>query len=263
MTPPPVKVEALKHGMKVLQYYKISKEGVQDLKDLNPDIMITCAFGQILSQEILDIPKFGTLNIHASLLPLYRGASPIQHAILNGDKVTGITIMKTSLKVDEGHVLISKSLEILPEETAGELFERLSVLGAECIKLALKLIKDGRAEFTPQDHEKATYTKIFKKEDAVIDWGKDSFEVYNQIRAFNPWPIAYTFYKGEMLKIYSADLGNGIGKKGEIIDNSSSLEIACKTGSIKIKKLQKVGKNVLDVSDFLRGNKLGKGNILG
>lgn len=262
LTPCPVKVYAQSQGIKVYSYDKIRNEGVNDLKNLNPDLMITCAFGQILSQEILDIPKYGVINIHASLLPKYRGASPIHYAILNGEKETGVTIMKTDIGIDTGDVLISKSIQIKDDETCGELFDRLSILGADLIVDAVKMIMDGTAKFTPQNHHLATLTKMIKKEHAKIDWNNSAEYIYNQIRAFNPSPKAFCLYNGEPLKIFSAVVSNGVGLPGEVISSQNQLEIACKIGSIKIMELQKAGGKPMQVTDFLRGNKLEKGSFL-
>lgn len=259
LTPPPVKVEALKNNLPVFQYDKIRLEGVEDLKKLNPDIIVTCAFGQILSQEILNIPKYGVINIHASLLPKYRGASPIQHAILNGEKETGVTIMQTVMEVDAGDILLQEKLQILDNETSGELFERLSVLGSEMVKKALVLIKNGNAKYTAQDKDKATFTKMIKKEHALINWENTSEEIFNKIRAFNPSPICFTFYNGQPLKIYSAKLSNGSGTPGEIKTCEKYLEVACGKGSIIVEKVQKAGSSAMNIADFLRGNKLQKG----
>lgn len=262
LTPPPVKVVALENNIPVYQYNKIRIEGVEDLIALKPDLMITCAFGQILSQEILDIPKFGVINIHASLLPLYRGASPIHYAILNGEQKTGITIMKTDIGIDTGDILLKKEISILPNETCGELFERLSDLGASAIIEGLDLIISNNAKFYPQDNEKATYSKIIKKELARIDWPKSAVEINNQIRAFNPAPIAYTTLNGEFFKIYEAEVVDLSGKAGEIISSEKELVIGCGSGALSLKKVQKPGGKPLLISDFLRGNKLEIGTIL-
>ncbi|MBE7087650.1 MAG: methionyl-tRNA formyltransferase [Clostridiales bacterium] len=263
LTACPVKKRALELGYKVLSYDKIRLEGVEDVKALNPDLMITCAFGQILSQELLDIPKHGVYNIHASLLPKYRGASPIHYAILNGETETGVTIMKTDIGIDTGDIILSKSLSIGKDETCGELFERLSRLGADCIELAINSLIDGSVTFTKQDETKATLTKMIKKEHAKIDWTKDANAVNNVIRAFNPSPVAYTVYNGEPLKIYQAELSDGCGMAGEIIESDTRLEVACGKGSLIIKKLQKSGGKPMDASDFLRGNKPTVGSVLG
>lgn len=262
ITPPPVKTEAEKYGIPVFQYDKIRVEGVEDLKRLNPDIMITCAFGQILSQEILDIPRLGVINIHASLLPKYRGASPINYAILNGEKETGVTIMKTDIGIDTGDVICFEKTEIKDGETAGELFDRLSIIGSDAILKALKIIESGNCTLIKQDESKATYTKMLKKEDALLDFNLTAEELVNKIRAFNPSPVAYTFINGEQIKIYSAVKSEGNGKIGEIIDEKN-FTVACKNGAVKILSLQKAGGKKMDAETFLRGNKIVKGGIVG
>ena len=256
LTPPPVKTFANEHDIPVYQYDKIRLEGVEDLKNLNPDLMITCAFGQILSQEILDIPKLGVINIHASLLPAYRGASPIHYAILNGEKSTGITIMKTDIGIDTGDMILQREIKIDNTETCGELFAKLSVLGGECILDALSMIKSGQIKYVKQDDDKATFTKIIKKELALIDWNDTAESIYNKIRAFNPAPIAYCFYEGNPFKIYSAKVSTLDGKPGQILMADKELIIGCGQGSISLLTVQKAGGKAMCVQDFLRGNKL-------
>lgn len=256
LTPPPVKVKALELGIPVLQYDKIKVEGVEDLKALNPDLMITCAFGQILSQEILDIPKLGVINIHASLLPKYRGASPINFAILNGEKTTGITVMKTDIGIDTGDMIYKEEISINDDETAGELFERLSILGANCIEKVLNNLLDGKMPLEKQVESDATYTKIIKKEMAKIDFSKNAKDVVNTIRAFNPSPVAFTFLNGEIFKIYSAKETEDSGKAGTIIVSDKRLVVACGEGAVELLKVQKCGGKPLNIKDFLAGNKL-------
>lgn len=263
LTPPPVKVYAESKGIKVFQYDSIKKEGVEDLKALKPDLMVTCAFGQILSKDILEIPTLYTLNIHASLLPKYRGASPINYAILNGEKVTGITIMKTDTGIDTGDIMFSKELEIKPSETAGQLFERLSVLGAECIKEAISLVKDKKAQFIKQDETKATFTKIIKKEDAKIDFSCSAEEIVNKIRAYNPAPVAYCMLNGEPFKVYSASIAQGVANAGEVVENQKQLLVGTGKGLLKLERVQKAGGKQLDVGDFLRGNGIPLHTVLG
>ncbi|MDY6367864.1 MAG: methionyl-tRNA formyltransferase [Clostridia bacterium] len=259
ITPCPVKVVAKECGVQTFSYNKIRIEGVEDLKRLMPDIIVTCAFGQILSEEILNIPKFGVINVHASLLPKYRGASPIHYAILNGEKTTGVTIMKTDVGIDDGDMLISREIQIVENETCGELFERLSIVGAELLDFAMDLIESGKAKFTPQDSLKATFTKMIRKEDALINWENGAENVKNQIRAFNPSPVAYTFYNGEQIKIYDATVCADSGIAGEILCSDGSLIVGCKNGSIKINSLQKSGGKRMSTADFLRGNKISVG----
>ncbi len=260
LTPPPVKVLAQEYGIPVYQYSKIRNEGVQDLKNLAPDVIVTCAFGQILSQEIIDIPKYGVINIHASLLPKYRGASPIHYAILNGENQTGITVMRTDAGIDTGDIIISRSTDIKETETCGELFDRLKFIGAEMIITALDLIESGRAKYLKQDESLATYSKIIKKEMALIDFNKSSEQVVNQIRAFNPSPTAFTFLNSEQYKIYSAKQTDGVGEAGEILCATDRLVVACKSGAIEIQTIQKQGGKPLKTADFLRGNKLRVGD---
>ena len=262
ITPPPVKVTALSLGLPVYQYDKIRVEGVNDLKALKPDLMITCAFGQILSQEILDIAPLGVINIHASLLPKYRGASPIQACILAGDKMTGVTIMKTELGIDTGDIIHVEETEILPNETAGELFDRLSVIGAKAIDKALDMFISGEVKSIPQDEKKATHTKMITKEDAYIDFNDTASNIVNKIRAFNPWPIAFTNLNGEPFKIYSANISDKKGNIGEVISSKGSLIVGAKDYSVELKIVQKFGGKAMPTEDFLRGNKIEVGTLL-
>lgn len=263
LTACPVKQFALDNGLKVLSYDKIRVEGVEDLIVLNPDVMVTCAFGQILSQEIIDIPKFGVINIHASLLPKYRGASPIHYAILNGEKQTGVTIMRTDIGIDTGDIITQKAINIGENETCGELFDRLSILGSNMITDALDLIESGRVTYVKQDDSISTTTKMVKKQHALINWEDDNERVFNTIRAFNPAPVAYTIYNGEPLKIYTAEKGCLSGAPGTVLRADSVLEIACGKGSIIIKKLQKAGSKAMEIKDFLLGSHINVGEVLG
>ena len=255
LTPPPVKLLAESLNIPVYQYDKIRVEGVEDLKSLQPDIMITCAFGQILSQEILDIPKFGVINIHASLLPKYRGASPIHYAILNGETQTGITIMKTDIGIDTGDIILQSPVSISDGETCGQLFEKLSSVGAEAIVQALPNILSGKATFIKQDDALATTTKIIKKEMALINWADSAVDNYNKIRAFNPAPIAYCLLDGLPFKIFEAKVVDKIADAGKIISADNELVIGCGKGALSLIKVQKAGGKPMLIQDFLRGNK--------
>lgn len=261
LTPPPVKVFAEKNSIPVFQYDKIRLEGVLDLKNLAPDLMITCAFGQILSQEIIDIAPLGVINIHASLLPKYRGASPIHYAILNGEKETGISIMKTDIGIDTGDVIYQESISIGENETCGELFDRLSFLGADCIVKALPSIIDGSVKYTKQNDQIATFTKIIKKDMARIDWNDSAKNIVNKIRAFNPAPIAYTFLEGNPFKIYSAKIGEISGQVGQVLNVDNQLIVGCKDGSVVLEIVQKAGGKAMSAKDFLRGTKLSVGDV--
>ncbi len=256
LTPPPVKQFAIENNIKVFQYDKIRVEGVNDLKNLKPDILITCAFGQILSKEIIDIAPYGVINIHASLLPKYRGASPIHFAILNGEKETGITIMKTDVGIDTGDIIYQEKIKILENETCGELFDKLSRLGAECLIKTLPTIFENKANYVKQNESEATFSKIIKKEMALIDWNNKAEDIINQIRAFNPSPIAYTIFQNSPFKIYQAEISQMSGQAGKILKADNQLIIGCQDKSISLIKVQKAGGKPMNIADFLRGNKL-------
>ena len=265
ITPCDVKVYAQSRGVKTLSYNKIRLEGVEDLKALNPDIMVTCAYGQILSKEILDIAKHGVINIHASLLPKYRGSAPIQWAIINGDKQTGVTIMQTDVGVDTGDILKAVSLDILENETAGELFERLSVLGAQTIVSVIDDIEKGNITPIKQDENKATHVGMLKKEDGLLDFNKPTKDLVNLIRGLNPWPVAFTTLNGKTLKVYSATPCDNNGESGKVLfaDIKNGFIVATGDGSIKINELQLEGSKKMNARDFLVGNKVKQGDILG
>ncbi len=259
ITPCAVKLCAQNLGLPVYSYEKIRVHGVEDLKALNPDIMVTCAFGQILSQEILDIAKYGVINVHASLLPKYRGSAPIQYSIINGDKITGVTVMQTSVGVDAGDILMQESLEIGDDETAGELFDRLSVLGAKTIVEALDKIENGELKAVPQDESKATHVKMLSKKDGVIDFSKSALEIKNLIRGLNPWPIAFTFYEGKTLKVYSASVKEGNGEIGTVLSTDNGIDVCCGKGVISFNEVQLEGSKRMQAKDFLLGHKIAKG----
>lgn len=266
----PVKTCALEHNITVLQYEKVSREGIDDLKKLNADIFVTCAFGQILSKELLEIAKHGVINVHASLLPKYRGASPIQYAILNGDAETGVTIMKTEVSLDSGDVIIAEKLQILPEETTDELFDRLSYLGSKLIIKALDDIESGNATFTPQNHSEATVVKQIIKSDALIDFSKDAKTLINFVRGMYSWPCAFTYLNGKILKIikakainYDVEISRGDIGKVVFADKNNGLVVACGDGLIEILQLQLEGCKRMTAKDFLLGRKINVGDRLG
>lgn len=263
ITPPPVKVVAQEFDIPVFQYEKIRAEGVDDLKSIDADIMITCAYGQILSKEIIDICPHGIINIHASLLPKYRGAAPIQYAVINGEKTTGVTVMQTEVGLDTGDILEAFETHIEESETAGDLFVRLSNLGAEKICSVLDKIEKGEIVPKKQDESQAFVVKTIKKEDALIDFSKTSSVVKNLINGMNPWPIAYTYANGKKLKIYRAITVDGNGKHGEVIRADKKLFIACGEGAIEVLELQEEGGKVMNALSYLNGRKLKVGDLLG
>ena len=264
MSPSPVKETALELGLKVLQYERISREGVEDIKNLNPDIMVTCAFGQILSRELLAIPKYGVINEHASLLPKYRGSSPIQWCVINGEKETGVTIMKTAYEVDSGDILFADKTFIGEDETAGELFDRLSILAADSIIKALDLIEKGKANFAPQNHNEATFCKMLTKADGLIDWSKSAQQIKDFVRGMNPWPCAYTKLDGMVYKMHKVSVQNNnfSGNAGQIVmADKNGLIVACGDGAISIDIIQAPNCKKMSAKDYLLGHKLQVGSI--
>lgn len=263
----PVKEYALNKGIRVYQYDRLRRDGVEDIKSINPDVMITCAFGQIISQEILDIPKYGVLNIHASLLPKYRGSSPIQWCLINGEKITGVTIMKTALAVDSGDILLQKQLDILPDENAGQLFDRLAVLGGEAIVEALKLIESGKAVFTPQDESNATHYPMIRKEDGLIDWNLSAEDTFNKMRGFTPWPSVYTYLDGKLFKILNCKAVDGNLpaqlSNGGVYSTKNSAFVKCSSGVLQLLQVQLESKKAMDISSFMASGKLKNETVLG
>ncbi len=204
---PPVKLLAMDNGIPVYQFERIKdKEGVDCLKEFKPDLMVTAAFGQMLSQEILDIPKYGCINVHGSLLPKYRGAAPIQWAIINGETVTGVTTMMTNIGMDTGDILLSEETPIGEDETYGELYSRLSLIGAQVLKRTIAALTDGSLVRISQDESKASRCRMIKKEDALVDFSKSAREIKNLIRGLNPAPAAYTMIDGQRLKLYKVEV---------------------------------------------------------
>ncbi|MDE7348985.1 MAG: methionyl-tRNA formyltransferase [Clostridia bacterium] len=262
----PVKEYAVNHGIKVYQYDSIRRQGVEDIKAIDPDVMITCAFGQIISQEILDIPKYGVLNIHASLLPKYRGSSPIQWCLINGEKTTGVTIMKTALAVDSGDILLQKQLDILPDENAGELFDRLAELGGEAIVDALKLIESGNVVFTPQDESKATHYPMISKEDGLIDWNLSAEDIFNKMRGFTPWPSVYTYLDGKLFKILKSKVADDLPAQlpvGGVYATKNAAFVKCGKGVLQLLQVQLEGKKAMDISSFRASGKLNNETVFG
>lgn len=258
----PVKSFALSKNIPVYQFEKIRNNALE-LRAFNADIFVTAAYGQILSQEILDIPKYGIINVHASLLPRYRGSSPIQSAILNGDRMTGVTIMQTEAAMDTGDIIMSRSIEI-GEMNAGELSKALSELGGDLLLEALDSIESGTNLPKKQDDTLAVACKKFNKDAAELKWECNYYDLYNVIRAFNPNPIAYTWYNGLRLKIYEAEPVESAGIPGQVLcAGKNGLVVACGTGALKINRLQAPGKHVMTDIEFLNGNKITIGEYFG
>ncbi|NSW90825.1 MAG: methionyl-tRNA formyltransferase [Firmicutes bacterium] len=248
---PPVKEYAEKLGIHVLQPEKVNtEEFVSTLKKIAPDLLITAAYGKILPQEVLDIPKKGCINVHASLLPKYRGAAPINWAIINGETKTGITTMLTDAGMDTGDILLKREIDIPEDMTAGELHDKLAFLGAEVLKDTLEMIKTGTIQRIPQREEEASYAPMLKKEMGLIDWDKPSENIHNLIRGTNPWPGAYTFYKGKRVKIWKSKVACPasctVEKREDYIKmpglickkEKNGIFVACGKGYIQILELQ-------------------------
>ena len=254
---PPVKVLALELGLKVFQFDKISQQGVQELKDLNADIMVTAAYGQILSQEVIDVCLHGIINVHGSLLPQYRGATPIQTSIINGDKVTGVTIMQTDAGIDTGDMILAGECEIAPDDTYGSLNEKLSYLGADLCVRALDLIQNGKARFVPQNHQKAIHTKMIKKEHTLIDFNKSAEEIVNLVRGLNPNPIAYFVLNDENYKVFKAKKVDYIGNEtnGKILKANSKqgFVIKCEGGAVEIEEMTAPNSKRMLAKSYLNG----------
>lgn len=253
---PPLKERALSLGIPVLQYDKVSREGLAEIAALKPDLGVTAAFGQILSEEFLSLFPLGVINVHASLLPLYRGASPIQWAVLNGDEYTGITVMKTVKAVDSGDILLQKKIRIGERETAGELFNRLAALGGEALVEAVGRIADGSAVYTPQNESRATHCGMIKKEDGRIDFRRSARELDCFVRGMTPWPSAYTTLGGRRIKVFAVYAAQGAGAPGEVTaaDSRRGLVVACGDGAVRLAEVQPDGKQRMSDTDFLRGN---------
>lgn len=274
LAPSPLKVKAIELGIPVLQYAKVSREGLDDIRALEPDVIVTAAFGQILSDAFLAIPKFSVLNVHASLLPKYRGSSPIQWSIINGDEKTGITIMKTVKAVDAGDVLLEKEIEIGKKETAGELFDRLAILGGEAIVEAISLVESGKATFTPQDESKVTHCSMINKGDGLVDFSKSAKEIDCFVRGMTPWPSAYTHIGEKTLKIFDvekvelSDLEKSNvqfenAKFGEVVlaDKNHGLIVKVADGFIRLHVIQLEGSKRMDDTQFLLGRKIDVGTV--
>lgn len=267
-SPCPVKECALEYGLKVFQPERIKRaEAVEELKKYPADVFVVAAFGQILSKEILDMPRFGCLNIHASLLPQYRGAAPIQYAVINGDEKSGVTIMQMDEGIDTGDILLQREVAIDADETGGSLFDKLSVLGSELITEALSALETGSLSPVKQDGSKATHVGMLTKEDGRINWFRSAQEIERLIRGTDPWPGAYTSLHSKVLKIWKAEVADAEEDKGAQgmvvgVDKDSFL-VACGRGVLKIKELQIEGRKRMSCADFLRGVRIETGEHLG
>ena len=259
LVPPPVKVLAQSAGIPVYQPEKMrTGEAMDILRELKPDILAVVAYGKILPAEMLALPKFGAVNVHGSLLPKYRGAAPIQWAVLNGDRTTGVSTMFLSEGMDEGDVIFSRETAIGEQETAGELFDRLAAMGADLLVETLRAIEAGCAPRTPQNHAEATYTKQLTKELCPIDWTKTPREIVKHVCGLSPWPVATTELQGVFFKIHRVEIGAGTthAEPGTVVAaGKDGISVACGNGGIVvIRELQVAGKKRMAAGDYLLGH---------
>lgn len=282
---PPVKEKALELGIPVFQPKRVREpDSLRVLKDYEPELIVVAAFGQILPKELLDLPKYGCINVHASLLPKYRGAAPIQWSILNGDEVTGVTIMRMDVGLDTGDMIAKTEIKIAPEDTGGTLFDRLAEAGARLCVETIPSIVDGTAVYTPQDESAATKVGMIKKQDGLIDFSRPAKALECQVRGLNPWPSAYTSLAGKTLKIWSAEVCGDDAAKDDALTSgsvSAAFGIAAAApgtvvfikkdcfgvqtgdGLLVCKEVQLEGKKRMSAGDFLRGNAIEVGTVLG
>lgn len=266
LTPPPVKVLAEENNITVYQPDKMkSEETINLIKGINPDIIVVVAYGKILPKVILDIPEFGCINVHASLLPKYRGAAPIQWAVLNGDTETGVAVQQMNEGIDTGDLLLVKKTKIDINETSAELFDRLSLLGADALDETINMIENDSVKRTPQPDGDFGYAKMISREMSPIDWSKSAFEIHNQVRGLQTWPCADTVINGKKVKIHKTLLselkGDGTGK---IMNNKGVLTVTCGDGKcLDIVEIQPDGKKRMDIKSFLAGNTIEIGAVIG
>lgn len=267
MAPPPVKVKAEEHNIPVYQPLKLkTPENVDLLKGLAPDLVVVVAYGQLLSKEILDIPTKGCINVHASLLPKFRGAAPINWAIVQGETVTGVTTMYMDVGLDTGDMIEKIEVEITPEMTAGELHDILMVKGGDVLSTTLALLDADKAPRTPQDDSLSNYASLLDKTTGIIDWSKDVQTIVNQIRGLNPWPVAVTKFEGNNMKIFSAVAGEKTtkGSPGEILQvDRTGLYVQANDGIVNVQTLQFPNSKRMHISQYILGHEVPCGIILG
>lgn len=264
LTMPDVKIEALKHDIPVIQPAKI-KEDYAQLIDLKPDLIITAAYGQIVPQAVLDIPRLGCINVHASLLPLYRGGAPVHQCLIDGQDKTGVTIMYMAKKMDAGDIISQKETPIYDDDNVGILYDRLSLLGAELLKETLPAILDGTNSRYPQDESKVTYAPTLSRDDERLDWNMSARQVYNKVRGTNPWPGSYTTYQGKIVKIWNGQIHqcenamkhHAHQENGTIIKIfKDAIGVKVNDGVYLITEFQLEGKKRMLVKDYLNGHNI-------
>ncbi len=264
---PPVKELALKYDLPVYQPVKArDEEFVNILKELNPDLIVVVAFGQILPKSILDIPKLGCINVHVSLLPKYRGAAPINWVIINGEKKTGVTTMYMDEGLDTGDMILTSEFDLDDEITAGELHDKMAVIGAQTLKETIDLIEKGEAPRIPQNHDEFTYAPIMNKSLGNINWNKPAKEIHNLVRGVNPWPSAYTTYNDATMKIWKTEVLNENSDKepGTILSvDKEGIKVSTNDNVVLVKEIQMPGKRRVLVSEYIKGNSIDTNVLLG
>ncbi|MCH5286341.1 MAG: methionyl-tRNA formyltransferase [Christensenellaceae bacterium] len=252
----PVKEYALSRGIPVFQPQRIRRDGIDDLKALAPDLCVTAAFGQILSQEVLDIPPLGNINVHASLLPRHRGSAPIAWAIMQGDAEAGVTTMMMDKGIDTGDMLLKSATPIRPGETCGELTERLSEMGAALLLDTLRALENGSLTRVPQDEAQMTYDPMLTKDMGVIDWAMPAAVIVNRVHGLNPWPGCSTAFEGGRLKLLRAEVAEGSGQPGEVLvaDAKNGLIIAAGEGAVRVLLMQAPGGKPMAPTVYLNGH---------
>ncbi len=268
LTSPAVALFAKEKGLKLFQPERIKGNGelLQEIKKLSPDVIVIVAYGRILPKEILELPPLKSINLHFSFLPKYRGAAPMQWALMNGEEETGVTTFFLVEKVDAGPILLQKKMVIEPEDNVEILGHRLANAGAQILLETIDQLKSGDLQALPQNDAEATLAPPLKKEDGLIDWNRKAKSIHNQIRGTNPWPGAFTLYKGKILKIHKTiEIREKKPKSpGEILASSlEGLEVSCREGTLLIKEVQMEGKKKMDVSEFLKGHPVSPGERLG
>jgi methionyl-tRNA formyltransferase len=261
----PVKELALQYKLPVYQPVKVKEqEVIQGIREMNPDVIVVVAFGQIIPKEIIEMPRYGCINVHASLLPKYRGAAPIQWAVINGEKESGVTTMRMDEGLDTGDMILKKTVPLDKKETGGSLFEKLSKEGASLLIRTLKELEEGTASYEPQSESTTSYASMLKKQMGHIDFNREAVVIERLIRGLNPWPSAFAYLHGKTLKIWAADVleEEYSGKPGEVIGTEDGLYIKTGKGALKVTELQLEGKKRMKADAFLRGYQVEKGIIL-
>lgn len=269
LAPSPVKEAALEAGLPTYQFEEASSlESIDVVRSLEPDVIVVAAFGQILSEEFLKIPKRAIVNVHYSLLPKYRGAAPVHWAIVNGERETGVTVQHLAKKLDSGDIILQERVSIDPDDTAGTLSARLTEVGAVLLVKALRRLEAGTAPRIPQDESQASYARKLTKEDGRIDWKLSASQIVNRVRGLNPWPGAYTFFPEKehrkMLKLFAVRaLPEGAGPPGRVLTAKDKPVVAAGDGAVELLDVQPEGKRRMPAEEFLHGHLIAEGTILG